>query len=80
MAGLADNGKPVTFLLTVGQRNESVVFEQLMQQRAVARPGRGRARLRPDRVAADKGYTGRRIRTYLQRRGIAAVIARLSNA
>jgi transposase len=41
----------------------------------VARP-RGRARVRPDRVAGDKGYTGRRIRAYLRRRGIGAVIPR----
>lgn len=73
------NGKPVTFLLTVGQRNESVVFERLMEQGAVARAGRGRPRLRPARVARDKGYTGRRIRSYLQRRGIGAVIPRLSH-
>lgn len=63
----------------MGQRNESVVFERLMEQGAVARRGRGRPRLRPERVAGDKGYTGRRIRTYLKQRGIAAVIPRLSN-
>lgn len=73
------NGKPVTFLLTVGQRNESVLFERLMEQGAVKRPGRGRPRLRPERVAGDKGYTGRRIRTYLQRRGIGAIIPRLAH-
>lgn len=73
------NGKPVTFLLTVGQRNESMVFERLMEQGTVKRTGRGRPRLRPQRVAGDKGYTGRRIRTYLHRRGIGAVIPRLAN-
>ena len=41
----------------------------------MARP-RGRPRVRPDRVAGDKGYTGRRIRAYLRRRGIGAVIPR----
>lgn len=73
------NGRPVTFLLTVGQRNESVVFESLMEQGEVKRVGRGRARVRPIRVAGDKAYTGRRIRRYLHRRGIGAVIPRLSN-
>jgi transposase len=73
------NGKPVTFLLTVGERNESVVFEQLMEQGAVKRPGRGRPRLRPERVAGDKGYTGSPIRVYLRRRGIGAVIPRRTN-
>lgn len=73
------NGKPVTFLITVGERNESVVFEQLMEQGAVKRPGRGRPRLRPERVAGDKGYTGSPIRAYLRRRGIGAVIPRRIN-
>ena len=43
----------------------------------MARPGRGRPRVRPQRVAGDKGYTGRPIRRYLRRRGIGAVIPRL---
>jgi transposase len=73
------NGKPVTFLLTVGERNESVMFESLMEQGAVKRVGRGRPRLRPERVAADKGYTGFPIRAYLRRRGIGAVIPRRVN-
>lgn len=73
------NGKPVTFVLTVGQRNESVLFERLMEQGSVKRSGRGRPRLRPVRVAGDKGYTGRRIRAYLQQRGIGAVIPRLAH-
>lgn len=73
------NGKPVTFLLTVGQRNEAVVFESLMEQGEVKRGGQGRPRVRPQRVAGDKAYTGRRIRSYLRRRGIGAVIPRLSN-
>ena len=37
---------------------------------------RGRPRLRPGRGAGDKGYTGRRIRAALRRRGIGAVIPR----
>ena len=72
-------GLPVTFLLTVGQRNESVVFKTLMEQGEVKRVGRGRPRVRPKRVAGDKAYTGRPIRTYLHRRGIGAVIPRRCN-
>ena len=41
-----------------------------MEQGVVKRSGRGRPRLRPKRVVGDKGYTGRRIRSYLRRRGI----------
>lgn len=59
-----------------GQRHEQTMFEPLMEQRVVKRQGRGRPRLRPDRVAGDKGYSGRRIRRYLRRRGIGGVIAR----
>ena len=73
------NGKPVTFLLSVGQRHESVVFEQLMEQGKVKRPARGQPRLRPQRVVGDKGYTGQPIRSYLRRRGIGSVIPRRAN-
>lgn len=60
-----DHGKPVTFLLTVGQRNEATVCESLMEQGEVKRPGLGRPRLRPQRVAGDQAYTGQPIRLYL---------------
>jgi transposase len=65
----------VTFTLTPGQRHEATQVEALLERGAVARR-RGRPRVRPDRVAGDKGYTGRRIRAYLRRRGIGAVIPR----
>jgi len=45
----------------------------------LARPGRGRRSIRPLRLVGDKGYTGRRIRNYLRRRGIRLTIPRLSN-
>ena len=61
--------------LTAGQRHEATQVEALLERGAVARP-RGRARVRPARVAGDKGYTGRRIRADLRRRGIGAVIPR----
>ena len=35
-----------------------------MEQGAVKLTGAGRPRLRPYRVVGDKGYTGRRIRSY----------------
>jgi hypothetical protein len=73
------NGKPITFLLTVGERHEAVVFEQLMAQGAVKRPGVGRPRLRPKRLVGDKGYSSANIRRHLQRRGIRLTIPRRSN-
>lgn len=48
----------------------------LLERGAVKRPGRGRPRLRPQRVIGDKGYTGQPVRAYLRRRGIGAVIPR----
>ena len=50
-------GKPVAFVVSPGQRHECRYAEALLDQGAVKRPGRGRPRLRPERVAGDKGYT-----------------------
>ncbi len=66
----------MVLLVTAGQRHEQIMFEALMEQGAVKRPGRGRPRQRPARVAGDKGYSSRTIRRYLHRRGIGVVIAR----
>jgi len=63
--------------LTPGQRNEATQVSALLEQGAVQRPS-GQVRIRPARVAGDKGYTGRPIRRYLRKRGIKAVIPRLS--
>ncbi len=46
----------------------------LLESGAVKRPGRGRPRLRPDRLAGDKGYSSRTVRRYLHRRRIQAII------
>jgi transposase len=66
-------------VLTGGQREEATQVDAVLARGAVARPSGGRPRRRPDRVAGDKGYTGRRIRHDLRRRGIGAVIPRLRN-
>ena len=73
------NGLPVTFLLTVGERHETVVFEQLLEQGAVKRKGSVRPRLRPHRIVGDKGYSSGSIRRYLRRRGIRLTIPRKNN-
>ena len=73
------NGRPMTFLLSVGERHEAVLFEPLMEQGAVKRSGRGRPRIRPRRVSGDKGYSSRKIRRYLRRRGIRYTIPRKAN-
>jgi hypothetical protein len=45
-------------------------------ERGTVKRRRGRPRLRPNRVAGDKGYGSKKIRRYLRRRGIGVVIAR----
>jgi transposase len=70
------SGKPMTLLLTPGQRHEAIAFEPLLEQAAVRRPGRGRPRIRPRRVVGHQGYTGRVRRAYCRRRGIRYTIPR----
>jgi len=66
-------------VLTPGQQHEATVFAPLLEQGAVPRAGRGRPRVRPDRVVGDKGYTGRAHRAYCRRRGIRYTIPRRRN-
>jgi len=69
----------MTLLLTAGERHEQTQFAALMERGAVKRSGRGRPRLRPHRVAGDKGYSSGTVRRYLRRRGIGAIIPCKSN-
>jgi transposase len=62
------NGVPLGALVTAGQCHESASFEALMDTVNMGR------RRRPDAVAGDKGYSYPRIRKWLSRRGIEAVI------
>ena len=73
------SGKPITILLTPGEQHESTVFAQLLEQGAVKRRGQGRPKVRPKRVVGDKGYSSRKIRAYLRRRGIRYTIPRKQN-
>jgi transposase len=69
----------MTLVLTPGQRHESTQLPALMEHGAVKRLGRGRPRLRPDRIVGDKGYSFPHIRRYLRQRGVRITIARRSN-
>jgi transposase len=60
--------------LTGGNINDTVMFPQLMAAVSVARSGPGRPRTRPDYVLGDKGYSSRRNRALLRRRGISHTI------
>ncbi len=69
----------MTVVLTPGQRHEQTAFEALLAGGAVKRRGRGRPRVRPDRVSGDKGYSSRHIRRRCRQRGIRYTIPRKTN-
>jgi transposase len=71
--------KPLSLLVTAGQRGDSPQFEAVLARVRVARIGAGRPRTRPDRVLADKAYSSRANRAYLRRRGIACTIPQPSD-
>ncbi|ATL25614.1 Mobile element protein [Streptomyces formicae] len=63
------HGRPLAFTLTAGNVNDYTQFEAVMARIRIARCGPGRPRTRPERVAADKGYSSLKIRAYLRRHG-----------
>lgn len=72
-------GKPLAFLVTPGQRHEATMFEPLLKTGAVKRSGRGRPRLWPQCIVADKGYNSERIRKLLNSKQVKPVIPVRSN-
>jgi len=68
-------GRPLSIVLTAGQRHDSTQLIPVLDAIRVPRPGgRGRPRKRPNRVIGDKGYSYPTCRRELRRRGIAAMI------
>lgn len=72
--GCEQGHKPLSILVTAGQRGDSPQFIPVIEGIRVPRPDGGRPRTRPDRVLADKAYTSRGNRGYLHGRGIKATI------
>jgi transposase len=66
--------KPLSLIVTAGQRGDSPQFQPLLERISVPRLGPGRPRKRPDKVRADKAYGSRANRAYLRRRGITCTI------
>ncbi|MFB9307487.1 IS5 family transposase, partial [Kibdelosporangium philippinense] len=66
--------KPLSVVVTAGQRGDSPQFQPVLEQISVPRIGPGRPRTRPDQVLADKAYGSRANRAYLRRRGIRCTI------
>ncbi|MET9880007.1 transposase [Actinacidiphila glaucinigra] len=71
--------KPLSFLVTAGQRHDSPQFQPVLERIRVPRTGVGRPRRRPGRVRADKAYGLRAKRDYLHRRGIRSTIPEKSD-
>ena len=63
----------MSIVLTAGQAADSPQFVPVLQKVRVRLPV-GRARARPDAVAADKACSSRANRAYLRKRNIKAVI------
>ena len=66
--------KPLSIVITAGQRGDSPQFRAVLEGIRVPRPGGGRPRTRPDRVLGDKAYSSRANRAYLRRRAIRCTI------
>jgi transposase len=70
------HGIPLSAALSPGQSHDSTALEVVLEAVRLPRPGGrgGRPRTRPRRLAGDIGYSYARIRRYLRRHGIGAVI------
>jgi transposase len=66
--------KPMSIVITAGQRGDSPQFEAVLERIRVPRLGPDRPRVLPRRVRADKAYASRKNRAYLRRRGIRCTI------
>jgi transposase len=64
-------GRPLSLVITPGQRHDRTQLEPVLDAIRVPRPGgRGRPRKRPDHLIGDTGYSYDRCRRVLCRRGI----------
>lgn len=79
---LAADGRcrPLSLVLTPGQRADCTQFEPVMDKIRVPRLEAGRPRRLPDSVGADRAYSNSLIRKYLRRRGIRHVIPEKSDS
>lgn len=73
------SGSPICFALTGGEKHDAPQLLRLVDGGAIKGTGPGRPRLRPERIAGDKGYDSTALRAALRRRGIEPVIPSRSN-
>ncbi|MFK0113604.1 IS5 family transposase [Streptomyces sp. NPDC091217] len=66
--------RPLSVLVTAGQRGDSPEFAAVLEGIRVPRTGPGRPRVRPLRARGGKAYSSRANRAYLRRRGIQCTV------
>jgi transposase len=71
-------GKPLPFVRNEGQHHDKQAFEALMGRGKVKRSSSGRPKVGPGCLLVDRSYSNRRIRAWLKRKKIGAVIPRAS--
>lgn len=67
------------FVLTPGERHDTVAFPDLAKGGKVKRQGRGRPKHRSQYLVGDKAYSSQEIRCSLRRSGTTPVIPKRSN-
>jgi transposase len=72
-------GRPLSVLVTPGQRNDGTQLGAVLDAIRVPRAGRGRPRKRPERLIADRGYAKGVYRGMLRTRGIPHTIPERSD-
>jgi transposase len=72
-------GRPLSVVLTPGQRNDGTQLLAVLDAILVPRKGRGRSRKRPERLLGDRGYGKGIYRRMLRARGIPHTIPERSD-
>lgn len=72
--GCEQGQKPLSIVVTAGQRGDSPQFQAVLDGIRVPRLHGGRPRTRPDRVLADKAYSSKANRALCRSRGVRATI------
>lgn len=62
--------RPLSLVITGGQRTDCTQFEVVSEKIRVPRHSRGKPRKKPDSLTVDKAYSNGPCREYLRRRGI----------
>ena len=62
------SGKPLTFVVTEGERHDNQAFEVLMKLGKLQHRSSGETRSSPKHLVADRAYSNNRIRRWLRRK------------